>query len=124
MSKSIRLICTALFVVVASAPSFAQARSTPITSSDPVADRHSGAPSQSTPAMNASEPRPVVVTGKRRHRSIFKRIGHFFSRLFHGKRKWYSTPSHRNHCKRAFRSYDPKTNSYRAYSGVRRRCVI
>lgn len=66
----------------------------------------------------------MVVTGKRRHRGLFHRIGHFFSRLFHGKRKWYSTPSHRNHCKQKFRSYDAKTNSYRAYSGVRRRCVI
>jgi len=119
-----RLMCLTILMLGA-VPALAQPRtSVPSASAtqSPASPSKALLPRSST-ASTDSEGKPVVVTGKR-HRGLFKRIGHFFSRLFHGKRRWYTTPSHRAHCKRHFRSYNAHTNSYRGRSGLRHTCVL
>ena len=109
----------------------------------PTLGRQSLASSDSTPPVASPAKDPLVtsatpgsavlVTANRhrhRHRVMHfffgsnRRRGGFFANLFHGRSSRWKTSTYRKQCQQRYRSYDARTNSYRAYSGVRRVCLL
>lgn len=130
MGRLSKFACVAVLIAGAT-PGLAQT-ATPQTSPQPAPTTSATtASAATTPATPNAENDNLTVTAKRKRHDVMRflfgrnrRRGGFFANLFHPKKGWQTTAGHRQHCKRKFKSYDSRTNSYRGYSGVRHVCVL